>query len=81
MNNNVEPEFGSDIFAPVEYETVRHNYAPRHLSRRELRRWHKARRWVGTDTFDRNMAIGGIVVAGLVVFLFVVGIISMMVVK
>jgi hypothetical protein len=76
MNNNVEPELGADIFAPVEYENVRHNYAPRHLSRRELRRWHKARRWIDTDTFDRNMAIGGIVTAGLVVFLFIVGIIS-----
>lgn len=76
MNNNVEPEFGSDIFAPVGYETVRHNYAPRHLTRRELRRWHKARRWMDTDAFDRNLAIGGIVTAGLVVFLFVVGIVA-----
>jgi hypothetical protein len=76
MTNNVEPEIGLDIFTPVEYENVRHNYAPRHLTRRELRRWHKSHRFMNTDTFDRNMAIGGIVTAGLVVFLFIVGIIA-----
>ena len=81
MNDKIEPTFDELMFEPVSYDDVRHNYAPRHLSRRELRRWHRARRWQCVDEFDRQLAIGGIVAGALVVFVFIVGIISLAVTR
>lgn len=82
MNNEqrVEPTFDELMFEPVTFDSVRHNYAPRHLSRRDMRRWERSRRWA-TDAFDRQLAIGGIVAASICVFLMVVGIVASLAVK
>lgn len=78
--NRVEPTFDELMFEPVRVENIRHMYAPKHLSRRDLRRWERARRW-NTDRFDTQLAIGGIVAASLCVFLMVVGIVASLEVK
>lgn len=75
-NEIVEPTFDELMFEPVAYDDVRHNYMPKHLSRRDLRRWERARRWGRIDEFDRQLAIGGIVAGALVTFLLVVAIVA-----
>lgn len=69
------------MYGAIPYEDVRENYIPKHLSRRDLRRWHRARRWAWLDEFDTQLAIGGIVAAILVTCLCVLGVVVSLVVK
>lgn len=78
--SQVEPTFDQLMFEPVSFDSVRHNYAPRHLSRKDLRRWERSRRWQ-SDGFDKQLAIGGIVAAGICVFLMVIGIVASLAVQ
>jgi hypothetical protein len=64
-------EFDELVFPPVSYEDVKHNYSPRHARR-------GGRHAMPRPRFrDDSLAVGGIVAAIIVVFLFVVGIISL----
>lgn len=64
--------FDELMFAPVSAEDVARMHEPRHLSRADLRRW---RRNAWLREFDTQLAIGGIMAAILVTFLFVVGVV------
>lgn len=64
--------FDELMFAPVSADDVARMHEPRHLSRADLRRW---RRNAWLREFDTQLAIGGIVSAILVTFLFVVGVV------
>jgi hypothetical protein len=70
--------FDELMFGAIRYEDVKANYMPRHLSRRDLRRW-KRERW--TDEFDTRLAFGGIVAGALIVFLLGVGLAALAVTK
>jgi len=70
--------FDELMFGAIRYENVKDIYFPRHLSRRDLRKW-KRERWV--DEFDTRLAMGGIAAGALVVFLMVVGFIALAVTK
>lgn len=64
-------DFDELVFPPVSYEDVQHNYRPRHNRR-------GGRHAIPRVRFrDDSLAIGGIVAAVIVVFLFIVGIISL----
>lgn len=78
--NRVEPTFDELMFEPVSARSVIERQVPKHLSRRDVRRWERARRW-NTDRFDTQLAIGGIVAASLCVFLMIVGIVASLAVK
>lgn len=67
-----EKSFDELMFAPIPAEDVVRMHEPRHLSRADLRRW---RRNAWLREFDTQLAIGGIVSAILVTFLFVVGVV------
>lgn len=70
--------FDDILYGAIKYENVRHNYAPKHLSRRDLRKLER-KRWL--EEFDTQLAIGGIVAAGLVVFLMAVGLFAWVVTR
>lgn len=63
--------FDSLIADAIRYENVKHNYAPRHLRRRDIRR---SQRNAWLHEHDVQLAIGGIVAAGFVFVLFVLAV-------
>ena len=64
-------DFDDLMYQPVAYDDVKHNYQPRHARR-------GGRHAMPRPRFrDDSLAIGGIVVAVLIVFLFVIGLVSL----
>ena len=72
MSDNLE-SFEEVMFGAVPYEDVRNNYMPRHLSRRDMRAHKRARLF---NSFDAQLAIGGIVAAGIVTGLVILAIVA-----
>lgn len=61
-----------ELMSPLSAYDVIHEREPRHLSRADLRRWRR-NSWL--REFDTQLAIGGLVSAVLVTFLFVLGVV------
>lgn len=66
-----EPTFDELMREAIRAVDVTCN-TPRHLSRKDLRKWRR-RAWV--EEFDTQLAIGGIVAASLCFFLIVLGVV------
>lgn len=64
-------DFDELVFGPVHYEDVKGNYLPRHVRRGGRHAMPRVR------FRDDSLAIGGIVAAVIVVFLFVIGIVAL----
>lgn len=64
--------FDTLIADAIRYENVKHNYAPRHLRRRDIRR---SQRNAWLHQHDAQLAIGGIVAAGVVFVMFVLAVV------
>lgn len=64
--------FDELITAAIRYEDVKHNYAARHLRRRDIRRAYR-NAWL--HQLDAQLAIGGIIAASVVFVLFAIGLV------